>query len=180
MDDPATVSETAQQAALAGRLAKARAEAGLSIERASESSGIPIAVIEKYEGERMRAPNAFVVAALARTYAVATDYLLGLTEDDDLPSGTFVVFQEVVDRVRNAGDAGDIIDLIEWTPTFLPFWDVVGPRRRVSSKSEVYALSLELETRIGALAPDLVNTYMQGLLTMMDLRDEEQKRLGRS
>jgi len=180
MEESVAVTEAARQTALAERLAKSRSEAGLSLERAAERSKIPAAVIEKYEGQQVRVPNAFVIATLATTYSVSTDYLLGLTEEDDLPSGTFVVYQEVVDRLRNAREAADIVDLIEWTPTFIPFWDVVGSRRRVSSKSEIYALSLELETRIGTLAPELVNTYMQGLLTMMDLRDEELKRLGRS
>lgn len=179
MDDSPVATETARQTALTSRLARSRAVAGLSLERAAELSRIPAAVIEKYETQQVRVPNAFVIAALATAYSVSTDYLLGLTEEDDLPSGTFVVHQEVVDRLRSAKDALDIVDLIEWTPTFIPFWDVIGSKRRVSSKSEIYALSLELETRIGTLAPELVNTYMQGLLTMMDLRDEELKRLGR-
>jgi transcriptional regulator with XRE-family HTH domain len=178
MKQEIAAGEPALQTVFAERLKKSRSVAGLSLPQAEAASGVAAAVIEKYEGGRTLAPNAFVVGRLASAYSVSTDYLLGLTEEDDLPSGTFVVHQHVVDAVRVAHSAKDLVNLIEWTPTFIPFWDVVGANRRVSSKSEIYALSLELETKVGSLAPELVNSYMQGLLTMMDLRDEATRNLG--
>lgn len=63
-----------------------RKDRGLNLEQLAEQTGLAASTLGKYETKECKDYSAFCVAVLAKFYGVTTDYLLGLTEQENHPN----------------------------------------------------------------------------------------------
>lgn len=66
---------------LGSRLRKLRNDAGLSLQRLADVTGISKKTIDRYENITNGMTSAEYVARLAKYFHVSTDYLMGLTDE---------------------------------------------------------------------------------------------------
>ena len=57
-----------------------------NLEQLAEQTGLAASTLDKYETQGCKDYSAFCVAVLAKFYGVTTDYLLGLTEQENHPN----------------------------------------------------------------------------------------------
>ena len=60
-----------------------RKDRGLNLEQLAAQTGLAASTLGKYETKECRDYSAFCVATMAKFYGVTTDYLLGLTEQEN-------------------------------------------------------------------------------------------------
>ena len=138
---------------LGRRLRQAREACGLSVEAASEASGVKAAMIGRYERAEPEA-GALKLAALASAYEVCCNWLLGQSpEMESLSDAHAVADLDLIEKIDAAKDEFEIRRLVCWDPA--PFLAVVGiPRRhKVISAHQASVIGARIYERLKEIAP---------------------------
>lgn len=78
-----------------------RIEKGLTLEQLSEQTGISKSALGKYENDDYKDISPFNLAALAKFYAVSSDYLLGLSEQKNHPNTELHLSDNIIDLLKS-------------------------------------------------------------------------------
>jgi len=154
---------------LGRRLRVAREACGMSVEAASSASGVKSAMIGRYERSESEA-GALKIAALAETYGVCCNWLLGQAPQmDDLKDVHAVVDLDMAERIDKAATEADMRKLICYDPA--PFLAIIGipKRHKVISAHSASVLGARIYDRLSTIAPrahrQWANNYALGGVT---------------
>ena len=81
-----------------------RKDRDLNLEQLAEQTGMAASTLGKYETQECKDYSAFCVAVLAKFYGVTTDYLLGLTEQENHPNAELLdlhLSDEMIELLRS-------------------------------------------------------------------------------
>ena len=76
----------------------------LTLEQLAEQTGLSKSALGKYETDDYKDISPFAIATLANFYGVSTDYLMGLTENREVPNAdvqSLHLTDEMIDLLRS-------------------------------------------------------------------------------